>query len=98
MLHKNDFVHPEDATALDQLESIPGFKPIVKKFPRKDKNVALNFLCYCIYGLNYKRAKLIVDTYQLESLSDLMKLNVDDLTNIEGIGKKTAENIIRSIK
>ena len=32
MLHKNDFVHPEDATALDQLESIPGFKPIVKKF------------------------------------------------------------------
>ena len=73
-------------------------KPIVKKFPRKDKNVALNFLCYCIYGLNYKRAKLIVDTYQLESLNDLMKLNIDDLTNIEGIGKKTAENIIRSIK
>lgn len=73
-------------------------KPIVKKFPRKDKNSALNYLCYCIYGLNYKRAKVIVDTYQLESLTDLMKLNIDDLTNIEGIGEKTAENIIRSIK
>lgn len=32
MLHKNDFIHPEDAAALDQLESIPGFKTIVKKF------------------------------------------------------------------
>lgn len=32
MLQKNDFIHPEDAAALDQLESIPGFKTIVKKF------------------------------------------------------------------
>lgn len=32
MLHKNDFVHPEDAAALEQLESIPGFKTLVKKF------------------------------------------------------------------
>lgn len=32
MLHRNDFVHPEDAAALDQLESIIGFKHIVKKF------------------------------------------------------------------
>jgi Zn-dependent protease with chaperone function len=32
MLHKNDFVHPEDAIALNQLESIPGFKQVVKKF------------------------------------------------------------------
>lgn len=31
MLHRNDFVHPEDAAALDQLESIPGVKTLVKK-------------------------------------------------------------------
>ena len=73
-------------------------KPIVKKFPRKDKNVAFNFLCYSIYGINWKKAKLIVDTLNLKNLNDLMRLNIDDLTKIEGIGKKTAENIIHSIQ
>lgn len=72
-------------------------KPIVKKFPRKHHNPALNFLSYCIYGLNYKRAKLIVDAYQLESLGDLMNLTVDDLCLIEGIGKNTAQKIIEAI-
>lgn len=68
-------------------------KPVVKRFPRKNKNPALNFLCYCIYGLNYKRSKVIVDTYQLESLNDLMKLTIDDLLLIEGVGENTAKKI-----
>jgi ERCC4-type nuclease len=72
-------------------------KPVVKKFPKKHKNTALNFLTYTIYGINYKKAQLIVDTYNLESLNDLMKLNKEDLINIEGIGEKTAENIIGAI-
>lgn len=72
-------------------------KPIVKKFPKKHKNTALNFLTYTIYGINYKKAQLIVDTYNLQSLNDLMKLNKEDLINIEGIGEKTAENIIGAI-
>ena len=73
-------------------------KPIVKKFPRKHKNTAFNFLCYCIYGVNHKKAKAIVDTLDLHSLNDLMKLNIDDLTNIEGIGEKTAQNILNNIR
>ena len=73
-------------------------KPIVKKFPRKHHNTALNFLCYCIYGLNYKRAKLIVDAYHLESLGDLLNLTVEDLTMIEGIGENTAKKIIEAIQ
>ena len=72
-------------------------KPIVKKFPRKDKNAAFNYLTYCIYGINYKKAQLITDTYQLESLTDLMKLTKEDLCLIDGIGEKTADNIITSI-
>ena len=72
-------------------------KPIVKKFPKKHKNTALNFLTYTIYGINYKKAQLIVDTYNLESLNDLMKLNKEDLCLIDGIGEKTAENIIGAI-
>ena len=73
-------------------------KPIVKKFPHKDKNVAFNFLCYSIYGINWKKAKLIVDTLNLKTLNDLMKLNIDDLTKIEGIGEKTAQNILNNIR
>ena len=72
-------------------------KPIVKKFPRKDKNAAFNFLCYSIYGINWKKAKLIIDTYDLQSLTDLFELTVDDLILIEGIGEKTATSIVEAI-
>ena len=72
-------------------------KPIVKKFPRKHKNPAFNYLCYCIYGINSKKAKVITDTYELKSLNDLLQLTTEDLTLIEGIGEKTAKNIIEAI-
>ena len=72
-------------------------KPIVKKFPRKHKNPAFNYLCYCIYGINQQKAHRITETLELKSLNDLMNLTIGDLTNIKGIGKKTAENIIGAI-
>lgn len=72
-------------------------KPIVRKFPKKTSNSAFNFLCGCIYGINHKKANQIVNTYHLESLSDLMKLTKEDLCLIDGIGEKTANNIITQI-
>ena len=72
-------------------------KPIVKRFGKKDKNPAFNFLCHDIYGINYKKAQLITDTLQLHTLNDLMKLTIEDLTQIEGIGEKTANNILQAI-
>lgn len=72
-------------------------KPIVKKFPKKHKNPALNFLCYNIYGINYRKAELIVNKYNLQSLTDLLELTTEDLTILDGIGKKTAQNIIGAI-
>ena len=44
-----------------------------------------------------KKAQLIIDTYDLKSMNDLMELTIDDLTILEGIGKKTAQNIIEAI-
>jgi ERCC4-type nuclease len=73
-------------------------KPIVRKFPKKTSNSAFNFLCGCIYGINHKKANQIVNTYQLESLSDLMKLNKEDLMNVDGIGEKNAERILEAIQ
>ena len=73
-------------------------KPIVRKFPKKTSNSAFNFLCGCIYGINYKKANQIVNTYHLESLHDLMQLDKDKLMEIDGIGENTAKKIISSLK
>ena len=73
-------------------------KPIVKRFNRKNKNPSLNFLAHDVYGINYKRAKLIVDTYDLHSLNDLMTLTIDKLTAIDGIGENTAKKILDAIQ
>ena len=72
-------------------------KPIVKKFPRKHKNSAFNYLCYCVYGINAKKAQAIIDHHQIYGLHDLMRLTMKDLEEVEGIGGKTAANIIKSL-
>jgi ribosomal protein S13 len=73
-------------------------KPIVKKFPRKDKNSALNWLCHDVYGINYKTSKKIVDELEISTLKDLSTLEHQQLTRIDGIGDKIADKIMRSIK
>ena len=72
-------------------------KPIVKKFPRKDKNPAFNYLCYCIYGVSAKRAKDIVYTCHLKTMEDLFNLTYQDLVKIDGIGDNLADKILTSI-
>ena len=91
------FINESYYTMMKQAEKCLSNKPIVKKFSRKNKNPVMNYLCYCIYGINYKKAKLIVDTYNLKSLADLMKLNKEDLCLINGISDKTAQNILNAI-
>lgn len=72
-------------------------KPIVKKFPKKDKNVCYNYLAYCVYGLNAKRAHDIVTTLNLHTLEDLLYLKHEHLQKVPGIGSKLSEKIIDSI-
>lgn len=93
----NPFINESYYTMMKQAQKCLQDKPIVKKFPRKHKNPAFNYLCYCVYGINSKKAQLIVEKCNLLTLHDLMKLEHKDLTNIDGIGPKTASNIIRSI-
>jgi NAD-dependent DNA ligase len=73
-------------------------KPIVRKFSRKHKNPAFNFLCHDIYGINHKKAQQITNTYNLQSLHDLMKLTKEDLIQIDGIGENTANKILQAIR
>jgi Holliday junction resolvasome RuvABC DNA-binding subunit len=72
-------------------------RPIVKKFPRKDKNVCFNYLAYCVYGISGKKAQKIVDELKIKTLEDLLYLEHDKLTSVEGIGEKLAERIITTI-
>ena len=94
----NSVIEEAYFTMMKQAEKCLSNRPIVKKFPKKHKNAAMNWLSYCVYGVSAKKAKQIVDTYQLQTQKDLMNLTIEDLTKIEGIGEKTAENIINSIQ
>lgn len=73
-------------------------KPIVRKFDRKTKNNAFNWLCYCNYGINAKKANLIVKELNLKTLSDLQSLTIEDLTKVKGIGENTAKKIMDGLK
>ena len=73
-------------------------KPIIKKFERKEKNAAFNYLAYCVYGVSAKRANDIVQALDLHTLEDLLYLDCDKLTNIDGIGQKLANKIINTIQ
>lgn len=72
-------------------------RPIVKKFEKKHKNPAFNYLAYCVYGISGKKAQSIVNQLDLHTLEDLLYLDEQKLTSIDGIGKKLAERIITTI-
>ena len=72
-------------------------KPIVKKFARKHKNSAFNYLTYCVYGLNWKRANDIVNTLDLHTLEDLLNVTHQQLTSVPGIGDKMADRILDTL-
>ena len=84
-------------TMLEYSKKIFDEGELYHRFNRKDKNIALNFLS-SIYGVSYKKAKLIVDVYNLHSLNDLTALTPEMLTRIRGIGENTAQNIMEAIQ
>jgi ERCC4-type nuclease len=73
-------------------------RPIVKKFEKKHKNPARNWLAYCVYGVSGKKAQNIVNELDLHTLEDLLYLDEEKLTSIGGIGKKLAERIVNTIQ
>ena len=72
-------------------------KPIVKKFPKKHKNSCMNYLTYCVYGLNWKRSHDIVTLLDLHTLEDLLNVTHQQLTSVPGIGDKMADRIIDTL-
>jgi ERCC4-type nuclease len=91
------FINESYYTMMTQAKKCLSTKPIIKKFPRKHKNTAFNFLCHDVYGINWKKAKAIVDTLNLHTKKDLDRLTKDQLTAVDGIADKTAEKILKAI-
>jgi len=91
------FINESYYTMMTQAKKCLQNKPIVKKFPRKDKNPCYNWLTYCNYGISAKKATAIIETLNLHTLTDLQKLTTEQLTTVDGIGEKNAENIIKNI-
>lgn len=91
------FINESYYTMMKQAQKCLQNKPIVKKFPRKDKNVCFNWLCYCNYGINAKKATAIIETLELHTLSDLQNLTKEQLLSVDGIADKTAEKILKAI-
>lgn len=91
------YINESYYTMMKQAEKCLKNKPLVKKFPRKDKNPAFNYLCYCIYGVSAKRAQDIVYTCHLKTMEDLFNLTHQDLIKIDGIGDNLADRILQSI-
>ena len=63
------FINESYYTMMKQAQKCLKQKPILKKFPKKHKNPAFNWLCYCNYGISAKKAKAITDQYNLHSLT-----------------------------
>ena len=91
------FINESYYTMMVQAKKCLQNKPIVKKFEKKHKNTAFNYLAYCVYGVSSKRANDIVTTLELETLEDLLYLKHEHLTSIQGIGDKLADKIIDTI-
>ena len=62
----------------------------------KTNNPLVNFLS-CIPGIKSK-APIIVEELNIKTLNDLINITTEDLTGINGIGKKKAGNIVKWLK
>lgn len=57
------------------------------------ENPAVTFLT-CISGISVKKAKNIVETLDVKTLTDLTRITKEELLTVQGIGEKTAEKVV----
>lgn len=81
-------------TAIKCLEN----KTLFKKYPKNFGNPASRYLCYNVLGVGEETSLKIQHKLKLQNLDDLFKLDLEKLTSVDGVGEKTAEKILETIK
>ena len=73
-------------------------KTMVRQFGTKSVNPAFNVLAYCVDDIKGERAKKIVNTLHLKTITDVTNITYDDLITVPGIGEILANKILAAIK
>ena len=81
---------------LCQAEKCLDSKPLVRPLLDKSINPCFNLLRF-LPNIKEARAKLIVESLDLNTYEDLMNMSYDDLIDIKGIGNETANNILNHL-
>ena len=72
-------------------------KPVLKRYSKSRGSPALRLLANNVHRIGEKTAVNICNTLKLESIQDVFNLTTDDLIKVEGIGEKTANNILKQL-
>ena len=73
-------------------------KALIRQFDTKTPNKAFNVLAYCVDDIKGERAKNIVNSLNLKTITDVTNLTYDDLLTVPGIGDKLAKKILEAIR
>ncbi len=72
-------------------------KPVLKRFSKSRGSPALRLLTNNVNRVGYKTAVNICNTLKLESINDVFSVTVEDLVKVDGVGEKTANNILEQL-
>lgn len=73
-------------------------KPVLKRFQKSRGTPALRLLTNNVNRVGYITAQKICDKLDLETVEDVLNLTVSKLTEVDGVGVKTARNIMIQLK
>ena len=70
---------------------------IIKPTQTHEKNKMISIVMY-LGGMNSEKATELVDKFEIDNLSDLLKLRKKDIESVKGIGFKTSAKLMRWLK
>lgn len=73
-------------------------KTVYKRLKKVNDNSAQNYLINCCYGIGITTAENITAELGLFTLEDLLNLDKPMLLTVNGVGEKTADKILKTIK
>ena len=70
---------------------------IIKPPKTSDENKIISIVMF-LGGMNSEKATRLIEKYDIDTLSDLLKLDKKDIETIKGIGFKTSAKLVRWLK